>query len=151
MMRCNDGKYTRLKYSKLVAPVPFTIPKKGEFDHIFYKEYLQDCDLDRACVIDLMDASNNGNDEYVKHYLEPGTVFMLPASSKKPKTWLVKNILDLFDKYNASSKDYVLVHVSDESSHWNDEAVIQFYKEWKKVYRQTWHFSKEYTELNEVK
>jgi hypothetical protein len=152
VMRCNDDKYaSRMhKYSTLVAPSTFKLPKPGEFDHILYTEFLNDCNIDRACVPDLMDASKHGNDAYIQHYLQPGTVFYLPAAAKNPKTWLVRNVLQLFEKYNASAKDFIFVHVADESTHWNDRALIEFYKEWKKVYRQTWHFSDEYTALSEV-
>jgi hypothetical protein len=150
VMRCNDDKFTRRKYSKIVAPLAFKLPRPGEFDHIFYTEFLSGCTLDRACVIDLMDASKHGNDAYIRHYLQPGTTFYLPAWSNKPKTWLVANIFQLFKKYNASAKDFTFVHVADETSHWNAPALIEFYKEWKQVYRQTWHFSDEYTALSEV-
>lgn len=150
VMRCNDERTSRLKYSKLVAPVPFKVPKPGEFDHIFYTEFLGGCDIDRACVVDLVDAMKYGNDAYVKHYLHPGTVYYLPAAAKNPKTWIIKQVLDLFDRYNVSSSHYTLVHVADETPYWNSPQLISFYRQWKKVYRQTWHFSKEYTALIEV-
>lgn len=152
VMRCNDDKYAAraYRYTKLIAPVAFTSPKPGQFDHIFYTEFLNGCDIDRACVADLVDAAEHGNDAYVQHYLQKGTVFYLPAYAKTPQTWIMKQVLELLNKYNASTKAYTLVHVADESNHWNNRALIDFYGEWLKVYRQTWHFSSEYTALSEV-
>jgi hypothetical protein len=88
-----------------------------------------------------------GNHEYVKHYLVPGTVFYLPTTAKYPKTWLVKDILRIFQTYNASSANFTFLHVADETNHWNCSALISFYKEWKTVYREGWHFSEQYTAL----
>jgi hypothetical protein len=150
VMRCNDQAKGRPAYSKLVAPVKFRIPQPNEFDHIFYTEFLGGCDVDRACVHDLVQAMEHGNHDYVQHYLAPGTVFFLPAASKNPKTWLVKDILKIFDHYNVSSSSYTLVHVADESRNWNSPAIISFYREWQRVFRQTWHLSEEYTNLTKV-
>ena len=150
VMRCNEGK-NALKYSKLVAPVPFKRPTHpSDWEYILYRDYLTDCDLDRACVTDLVTASEKSNDAYVYHYLQPGTTFYLPAYSKSPYTWLVKNVFTLFEKYNASAKDFTFVHVNDETNNWNHPALIQFYNEWKTVYRQHWHTSNNYTALSEV-
>lgn len=150
VMRCNDQARHRPAYSKLVAPVKFRIPRPNEFDHIFYTEFLGGCDVDRACVHDLVQAMEHGNHDYVQHYLAPGTVFFLPAASKNPKTWLVKDVLKIFDHYNVSSSSYTLIHVADESLDWNSPAIISFYREWQRVFRQTWHFSEEYTNLTKV-
>lgn len=151
VMRCNDDKESRSKpYKTLTAPVPMKKLMPNHFDYIFFNEYLRDCAVDLACVVDLVAASNHGNDEYVRHYLHPGTVYMLPASPKKPRSWLVKDVMRLFDKYNASTEDFILVHVSDETLHFNHPNLIEFYYKWKKVYRQTWHITKEYTALSQV-
>jgi hypothetical protein len=123
------------------------------FDHThdsyMFDEYLKDCDVDLVCVVDLTQAAENNNDAFVQHYLQPGTVFFLPVADTVPYTWLVKDVFTIFEKYNASAHDYQLVHVADESHGYNHPKLLEFYGIWKKVYRQTWHITPEYTKMVE--
>lgn len=106
-----------------------------------------DCDIDNVCVTDLVDASRNNNDDFVRHYLQPGTVFQLAVYGANPYTWMVQDIMTIFKKYNASPHDFQLLHVADESSLFNHPLLIEFYGKWKKVYRETWHITPEYEKL----
>lgn len=133
-------------YKDLEAPLKYVKAHRAQESYL-YDEYLKDCDKDIVCVCDLAAASEHNNDEFVRHYLQPGTVFMLPVADSVPYTWLVKDIINIFHKYNASSLDYQLVHVADESYHYNHPKLLEFYLTWKKVYRQTWHITPEYKRM----
>ena len=98
-------------------------------------------------MTDLVEASQHNNDAFVRHYLQPGTVFQLPVADTNPYTWLVKDILTIFEKYNASRQDFQLFHAADETHHFNHPKLIEFYYTWKKVYRETWHITPEYKKL----
>ena len=106
--------------------------------------------MEMISYFELMDANITGNTEVVSHFLAPGTVFTIPVYSKKPVTALVKNLFSVFQAHNASTKNFILIHVADESPHYQHPRLMEFYTLWKKVYRHNWHKNDEYQRLYEA-
>lgn len=123
----------------------------GHYAYLFFKENLQECDMEMISYFELVDANVTGNLEVVSHFLAPGTVFSIPIYSKKPQTGLVKNLFSIFAAHNVSAKDFTLIHVADESPHFQHPRLMEFYTLWKKVYRHNWHANEAYQRLYDAK
>mmetsp|Transcript_19871 Transcript_19871/g.33436 ORF Transcript_19871/g.33436 Transcript_19871/m.33436 type:complete len:799 (-) Transcript_19871:205-2601(-) len=116
----------------------FRRPEKGNYFDVFFNYFLKDCDIDALNIKDFQIAANKNKSEVVMHYLAPGTTFLIPVSDKDPVTSWASILLDIFDKYNVSTRDYIFIHTADESLYYQNPELIEFYLRWKKVYRHNW-------------
>jgi hypothetical protein len=101
-------------------------------------------------IKDLQRASKGNNDAVVRHYLEPGSTFIIPVYDKDPVSGWAKVLLDIFTKYNVSSQDYTLIHSADESLEYHRPALRDFYLLWKKVYRHNWWNTPNFEQLHQA-
>jgi hypothetical protein len=138
----------RTPYVNIPVNRNFTIPPEKHYDHTFYTYYLKNCGIDMLCLFDFIDASEKGNEALVQHYLQPGTAFWLPVDNRTPKSWLMEMLLKVFEKYNATTSDYIYVHVEDEFQYYDHPNIIDFYMQWKKVYRMYWWDTPNYSRLH---
>ena len=107
--------------------------------------------MELISYFELVSANVSGNTEVVRHFLAPGTVFTIPIYSKRPVTGLVKNLFSIFQAHNVSTSDFTLIHVADESPHFQHPRLMDFYTLWKKVYRHNWHSNEAYQKLYDSK
>jgi hypothetical protein len=116
----------------------FRRPSKDNYFNVFYNYFLKDCHIDALDIKDFQNAARNDKHVVVRHYLAPGSTFLIPVSDVDPVSGLAEIILNIFEKYNVSSHDYTLVHTADETRDYNNPKLTEFYLKWKKVYRQNW-------------
>lgn len=116
----------------------FRRPDKGNYYDVFFNYFLKDCHIDALNIKDFQVAANANNDAVVRHYLEPGSTFMLPVYDKNPVSGWAEILLSILSKYNVSSRQYTLIHTSDETHDYKHPKLLEFYQTWKKVYRQNW-------------
>ena len=116
----------------------FRRPDKGNYFDVFYNYFMKDCHIDALNIKDFQNAADNNNDAVVRHYLAPGSTFMIPVFDKDPVTGWAAILLNIFTKYNVSAQDYSLIHTSDETHQYTRPELIEFYLKWKKVYRHNW-------------
>ena len=116
----------------------FRRPNEGNYFDIFYNYFLKDCHIDALDIKDFQMSANQNNHPVVRHYLEPGTVFLIPVWDRDPVSGWAEILLDIFDKYNVSSLNYTLIHTADETRDYRKPQLIEFYLKWKKVYRHNW-------------
>jgi hypothetical protein len=148
--RHSTAKYTplsldRRRYAPPLLRRKFDAPDQHNF---LIDKYLRGCDVDRIAFSDFKIAADHNNTALVRHFLAPGASFMLPTDSAQPMHWLVQDLFAIFDNYNASPSDYQFLHLSDETLHYNDPNIINFYMKWKKVYRHNWWNTSEYRDLH---
>eukprot|EP01041_Mallomonas_annulata_P007154 gene7154-14568_t len=101
-----------------------------------YEIMLSNCNIDLICMQDFMIA-NSTEDKRIEKYLKPDAVYFLPVDKNAPLTWLMADILNIFTKYGVNAKDFILVHISDETRP-PHTGLTDIYGRWKKVIRNFW-------------
>eukprot|EP00603_Paraphysomonas_imperforata_P007435 CAMPEP_0114413780 /NCGR_PEP_ID=MMETSP0103-20121206/1036_1 /TAXON_ID=37642 ORGANISM="Paraphysomonas imperforata, Strain PA2" /NCGR_SAMPLE_ID=MMETSP0103 /ASSEMBLY_ACC=CAM_ASM_000201 /LENGTH=360 /DNA_ID=CAMNT_0001581875 /DNA_START=220 /DNA_END=1302 /DNA_ORIENTATION=- len=147
------AKHFRHAKKKLLASQPLEKrPKKtyekGSYYYHFYKSYLSGCDVDEISYYDFMEANRFNNTEVVLYYLEPGTVFNIQVWDMDPETWMVAELNEVFKAFGKNRNDFILIHAADESNHYNNTKLIEFYETWRRVYRHNWWDTAQFNRLN---
>lgn len=145
---CGPKLTTKTPYKKIPVNRSFIYPTKKDFHYYMYSYQLGKCDIDHLCFEELIRASEHGNDELVLHYLQNNTSFWLPAHDVNPYQWYVKEMFQLFEKYNVTAKRYTFNHAVDETNGYAHKDIIAFYQVWKKSYRWYWWDVPVYQELH---
>ena len=112
---------------------------KNEYNDNFwlYNVLLADCKVELICLQNFFEANVSDNHNLMMQFLRENTTFFLPIDKTWPETWLTADVLGIFRKYNVSSKQFNLVHISDET--WPPHGpVSKFYEKWKTVFRNFW-------------
>jgi hypothetical protein len=67
--------------------------------------------------------------------MQPGTVYFTQLDATKLYTWYVESILNMAGRFNASLRDFSLVHMSDNQKNPHIPLYGSFYREWRHAFR----------------
>lgn len=100
---------------------------------------LSNCNQRMICLKELFQAYHSNQTEIVSEFMLPGTVFFLQLDKQDVYSWNAKTLFEMSNAYNASRKEFVLVHMSDnQKGIHNSTMYTNFYNEFKLVFRNYW-------------